>query len=82
MQWFGESWGAPICRDVEHVVTPVGKVCIECKKEIERGDLGFVLPYLTCPVGGYTEAFYHRDCLLANFGFGQGTRNLTDQKGE
>jgi hypothetical protein len=82
MQWFGESWGAPICRDGEHIATPVGKVCTGCEKEINEGDPGFVLPFLTYPGTKYTEAFYHRDCLLATFGLGDRARNLTDQKGE
>jgi hypothetical protein len=39
MRWFGESWGAPVCEDAEHVATPVGCECFECEL-----DQGFMLP--------------------------------------
>lgn len=72
MQWFGESWGAPVCILTEHVDTPLGKVCVDCEKEIRPGDSGFVVPYLRPPQGRFTEAYYHRDCFLGNLGIGRG----------
>ncbi len=62
MQWFGESWGAPICSHTEHTATPAGKSCIECDVEIHLTDSGVILPYLSD--NGLTEAIYHRACFL------------------
>jgi hypothetical protein len=39
--WFGRSWGAPMCRDLEHVMTPVGQVCQWCEEPIEADDSGW-----------------------------------------
>jgi hypothetical protein len=67
MQWFGESWGAPVCEHCEHVATPVGKICVECQIPIAHQDLGFVVPFLPYPPKRWSDAHYHRDCFLRIF---------------
>lgn len=75
MQWFGDSWGAPVCAQTEHVAAPVGKICVECKREIGPDDSGFILPYIPYPPQGrFTEAYYHRDCFLDTL-LGDGSRH-------
>lgn len=71
MQWFGKSWGAPICTTTEHVATPVGKICVNCEHEIAEQDSGFIVPFLPYPPTKFTDAFYHRDCFLNSI-FGEG----------
>jgi hypothetical protein len=67
MQWFGDSWGAPICATCEHVATPIGKICVDCEGEIRSEDSGFVVPFVPYPPKGWSEAFYHRDCFVRTF---------------
>lgn len=62
MQWFGESWGAPICATCEHVAAPQGERCLECTLPIHENDFGFIIPYFK--EMELAEAFYHRDCFL------------------
>lgn len=64
MQWFGESWGAPVCALIDHVPVPVGELCIECKDGITESDAGFIIPYLEFEKRGFTNTFFHRDCFL------------------
>jgi hypothetical protein len=73
MQWFGESWGAPICSTCEHSATPVGKLCIECGIPIDERDSGFLVPYLSRE-RRYAEVAYHRDCFLNDLGIGRNLR--------
>lgn len=44
MQWFGESWNAPVCETVEHARTPVGQLCFQCNKAIRESDRGLLIP--------------------------------------
>lgn len=67
MQWFGESWGAPVCSTCEHVSIPVGQSCIECGKPIEETDCGFVVPFLSRE-RRYAEVTFHRACFVGTFG--------------
>ncbi len=78
--WFGEDWGAPVCRDSEAVTTPVGEACAWCREAIVAGDDGFVVPTLgLAPRQASNEsqglvvdrsaleksaAVYHHDCFL------------------
>ncbi len=63
MQWFGESWGAHICKG-EHVATPVGSICFgSCGKPIAEGDRGVVLPFLG-PSEDANSAPYHLACIM------------------
>jgi len=45
MKWFGTDWGAPVCRDEQHVPTPVGIGCYVCGKPIGAHDRGLVFPF-------------------------------------
>jgi hypothetical protein len=62
MRWFGESWGAPVCQEAEHVDTPVDHACLYCGQMIDEDDSGFEMPYLS--EEGPTITFVHRNCLL------------------
>lgn len=62
MEWFGESWGAAVCRPETHVETPVGEPCRACGVPIEAGERGVVL--LDRDRGGVAEGPMHVDCLL------------------
>ena len=61
-QWFGRSWGAPVCDPEHHAPTPVGEDCVNCDHPIGPFDSGMILPY----IGGPTETVaFHRECFLA-----------------
>lgn len=70
MRWFGESWGAPVCEETQHVETPDGEACPVCGRSIRMGDQGFELPY-SHDGASWDEPdllAYHKDCLLRNIG--------------
>jgi len=48
MKWFGEDWGAPICKEVEQVPMRevIGRRCMACDLEIHAGDRGLLIPHL------------------------------------
>lgn len=63
MQWFGKSWGAPICDIADQIDTPVGEPCGYCEDPIAEGDIGFRMPFVGDPTGrGYMNA--HHQCLM------------------
>lgn len=62
VKWFGENWGAPICRLVEHAPTPQAD-CLGCNKPIKPEDQGVMLPY-SGSEGDPPEVPYHLDCFL------------------
>lgn len=74
MNWFGESWGAPVNDEEERVAIPVGMKCSghEHMHEIrswviEQDDQGVFLPYVTA--NGHAEWMaYHLDCWLHEIG--------------
>lgn len=55
MNWFGESWGAPVCNPADKVETPVGQRCQWCLELFGSEDCGLVM------LGGEAE---HRECFL------------------
>lgn len=60
MRWFGESWGAPVNDETQHVPTPVGSKCYLCTKPITESSVGFAFP-----VTWEDEVLYaHRGCLM------------------
>jgi hypothetical protein len=67
MKWFGKSWGAPICDEVEHVATPVGAKCMHCDQEIDRNAQGFLVPHLDLDAAS-SECPWHLDCFLWTIG--------------
>jgi hypothetical protein len=42
MQWFGQSWGAPMCHPMNHAATPVGLTCQWCREPIDAEDSGVI----------------------------------------
>lgn len=58
MQYFGESWGAPINELSPQVPTPVGEPCAWCTLAIQDGDPGVLTDGTPTP--------YHRDCFMAH----------------
>lgn len=62
--WFGESWGAPVNEDGNHIDTPVGEHCVECGVVITDGDQGFVIPHL----GDEGTSTYHKACFFKTLG--------------
>ena len=63
-QWFGESWGAPVCEPAQHTATPTGEPCAElCGDPIEERDQGFLIPLLREDREPVLLA-YHRMCFL------------------
>lgn len=64
-QWFGDSWGAPMCDPEFHTETPVGLACNECGAVIVVGDQGITMAFVG--VGGEPGVVaYHIDCWLAH----------------
>lgn len=78
MQYFGKSWGAPICEQIPEVPVPIGKVCVGCGNTIKEADSGLILPFsgikdddgLVQPFLGDDghSVSYHIDCFLKNVG--------------
>jgi hypothetical protein len=68
MQWFGKSWGAPVCEATAHVATPIGRACVRCITIIEAKDYGFILPLVGD--AGATTAVYHHACFMKSI-FGE-----------
>ena len=62
MRWFGESWGAPVNDETEHIDTPVDNLCWYCDRLIDEDDQGFELLRMTDE--GPFVMIVHRDCLL------------------
>jgi len=63
-QWFGKSWGAPVCDPASHVVTPIGEACLFCDKLIAAHHQGLTLP----DAGTGIPRSVHLDCFLRNIG--------------
>jgi hypothetical protein len=41
--YFGDNWGSPrLDGDAQHVDTPIGRPCLQCREPIEPGDQGFI----------------------------------------
>ncbi len=66
--WFGTSWGAPICDDGNHLPTPVGEPCTDCKVPIFDGDQGLSVPFIFRRGDGlhaWKLTHIHIDCFRA-----------------
>jgi hypothetical protein len=80
MQWFGESWQAPVNDDVPHGPTPVGIPCAGgCGLKIQPEDQGVLIPTPATSHGGdgashtYTldgipHVAFHLFCFLKELG--------------
>jgi hypothetical protein len=58
--WFGKHWGAPICDDTPHAVTPTGEPCGHCGEPIEADDAGVIVPTLGEP----RRIPFHYECNM------------------
>lgn len=65
MNWFGESWGAPVCEPASRVETPVGTRCARCGERFEAREAGLRVPFLSAPGARAPHLDYHRMCLAA-----------------
>lgn len=63
VQWFGESWGAPICDPQDHAPNPGGQ-CMRCDAAITSTDQGVLIPHYGFDV---RDAFHLR-CFLEAVG--------------
>lgn len=73
IQWFGESWGAPVCASEDHAETPVGVECLRCEKPIEAGDQGVIMDSMESMTMFWkrTRKPMHLDCLFDDIGIGR-----------
>jgi hypothetical protein len=58
--WFGKHWGAAICDDTPHAVTPTGEPCGHCGEPIAANDDGVLVPTL----GEAHRIAFHYECNL------------------
>ena len=66
MNWFGQDWGAPVCKTSPRCDVPVGELCLTCRHPIMEDDQGIVMPSYT---GDGTDDEWrpvpmHLDCFL------------------
>jgi len=67
LQWFGESWGAPICDPADHADTPTGQACARCEKPIEPGAQGLLVLHVG-DIKPPERLPWHLDCWLESLG--------------
>ena len=68
MDWFGDSWGAPVCAPLDHTETPVGEKCLACGKPIATTDQGVIVPYVGDHADFCLNEPWHLQCFLDNLG--------------
>lgn len=61
MKWFGHSWGATVCNELEQVPIPVGEKCFHCEGDFVNLDRGLVLPFSS--EEGVKDTFWHFVCF-------------------
>ena len=67
IQWFGQHWGASICRICPHVDTPVGDRCADCHVAISPNDCGLMVWHIPRDEMGYYQP-HHLDCFIETLG--------------
>lgn len=68
MKWFGQSWGAPVCKPETHSETPTEEDCTQCEQPILATDSGVTLPFSGGPDDTRTELSYHHQCYMRSLG--------------
>lgn len=66
-RWFGQSWGAIICKPPAQVPTPVGIACSQCREPIRRDDRGFVFTLVEADAVGnavISDIAQHLRCFV------------------
>lgn len=70
VQWFGESWGAPVNKTARHALTPVGQPCMRCGIPIRRDDRGLLVVHCTeTSLTGRVDAVrrpWHHHCFVTH----------------
>lgn len=68
VQWFGKSWGAPICGRCEQTMPPhPSEICLRCGEPFAPGEHGvFIIPGEM--LGLEFMSHFHVDCCLKEFG--------------
>lgn len=66
IQWYGENWGAPVCKPEQHRETPIGRPCAGCDVFIFAGDRGLLLAF--GGTGSPMRLPFHLSCLLSSLG--------------
>lgn len=62
LQWFGGSWGAPVCVDSENVPIPIGERCFACGMSFSWYSQGLMVPHVGHK--GVTPRPWHLACFL------------------
>ena len=70
VEWFGDAWGAAVCRECPRVPVPVGERCTRCRRRIAATDAGIVVPLYY--LGGaeairFRRAATHLRCFVSQF---------------
>lgn len=60
MKWFGRTWGAPCCREEDHLTQVPPGTCHGCRMEVEDIDQGLAIPSQT------QVSLFHQQCFLRN----------------
>lgn len=68
VRWFGESWGAPVCEDLEdRRPTPVGEACMQCGEPIAEASRGLLIVHVDRE-GPARYRPHHLACYLRSIG--------------
>lgn len=59
--WFGEDWGAFVCKSTPKLPTPRNLLCLRCGVPFKDGDRGVVMPFVC---DGPSACAYHLDCMM------------------
>lgn len=88
MKYFGENWGAPICKTVEQAPIPNPTIVCECGHDIREGDIGVLIPFMgyvpdtgipanqVTIINGIPHIGYHLVCFLDSLGIGKGWKGV------
>jgi hypothetical protein len=66
MRWFGESWGAPVCRPENKAPVPTTLTCYRCGQRIREGDQGFLDRAWSDADENFFPWVMHKNCFLRN----------------
>ena len=62
--WFGEDWGAPVCKGAVHDPIPIGRACMFCTEPFNEASRGLTWPCVFGapdpePVSTHVSCFMH-----------------------
>lgn len=67
VQWFGESWGAPVNEPENEIETPLLVQCIRCFEWFHFGDQGLSIP-ASLSISPDGRVYYHLHCFMQEIG--------------